>query len=268
MPHAIWKGAISFGLVTIPVALYSGESRRELAFHMLDRRDMAQVRQKRVNEVTGEEVPWDEVVKGYEAEEGRWVVVTDDDFRAADVEATQTIDIVAFVDAGEIGPEYYDHPYLLEPLKPGRKAYALLRETLARTGLVGVARFVIRSRQHYATLSPLGPALLLDVVRYPYELRSAADLDLPSMNIAELEVVDAELAMAEQLVRTMEGRWDPSSFVDTYRDSLLVLIERKVEEGEIEAPPPAPAPEEGAEVVDIMELLKKSVEGARKAESG
>jgi DNA end-binding protein Ku len=272
MPHAIWKGSVSFGLVTIPVTLYPAEERRDLAFRMLDGRDMTPVKQRRVNERTGEEVPWDDIVKGYELEEGRFIVITDDDFRAADVEATQTIDVIAAVCAEEIDPAYFDKPYYLEPARSGRKAYALLREALRRAGRVALAKVVIRTRQHLAALIPDGPLLMLEILRYPHELRATDTLDLPAEDVAEAGVTDAELAIAAQLVETISRPFDPSAgeYRDTYRDALLALIERKAEGGEVAeaAVPPAEEPEgEGAEVVDIAALLKASLEAARAREA-
>jgi DNA end-binding protein Ku len=264
MPRSIWKGSISFGLVSIPVSVYSAENRRELAFHLLDRRDSSAVHNVRVNATTGEEVPWEEIVKGYEYEQGRWVTLADDDFRAANVEATQTIDILGAVCREDVPAEYFDKPYYLEPSKAGRKAYALLRETLTRTKRVAVSKVVIRTRQHLALLVPEGDALLLELVRFPYELRGTTGIDLPSGNLAELGVTDAELAMAEQLVKAMEAEWNPESdaYRDTYHDDLLALIERKAKGVEV---PPAPeaVEDEGAEVVDIMTLLKASLEERR-----
>lgn len=262
MPNAIWKGSISFGLVSIPVSLYSAETKRELSFHLLDGRDMAPVRNRRVNQVTGEEVPWEEIVKGYPLEDGRWVVVTDDDLRAANVQATQTIDILGAVCAEDIPIEYFDKPYRLEPMKPGRKAYALLRETLSRARRAALATIVIRTRQHLAAIVPRAEMLVLEILRFPYELRDASDLDLPSADLAKEGVTEAEIAMAEQLVAAMESDWRPAEYHDTYHDDLLALIHRKAEEGEAAPPPPPPAYEPGAEVVDIMALLKRSVEEA------
>lgn len=259
MPHAIWTGAISFGLVTIPVSLYSAEDKRELSFHQLDRRDLSPVRQKRVNAATGDEVPWEEIVKGYEIEKGTWVVLNEDDFRAADVEATQTVDLVAFVPAGSVGPEWFDKPYYLQPAKTGRKAYSLLRETLARTGRIGIARVVVRTRQHLAAIVPLGDMLVLEMLRWSHELRSADALDIPTAE----DVTDAELKMAETLVASMEAEWDPSAYSDTYHDKLLELIRRKAATGEVSAPPPPSAIDtDTGEVVDIMALLRSSVERA------
>lgn len=272
MARPIWKGSISFGLVNIPVGLYPAESRRELVFHMLDSRDMASIHNRRVNERTGEEVAFEDIVKGYEYGPGRFVVLGDEDFRQADVKATQTIDILGFVKADDIDPEYFDRPYHLAPAKAGLKGYALLREALSRAGLVGVAKIVIRARQHLAAVIPRGPMLVLELMRWPYELRDAADLELPAEGLAEVGATEKELTVAEQLVDSMVDEWDPSSYADTYHDDLMALIARKVEAGELTAAKPAPeapAAKEGAGVVDIMDLLKKSVEAARgKAKEG
>lgn len=266
MARPIWKGSISFGLVTIPVGLFPAESKRELSFHMLDGRDMAPIHNKRVNERTGEEVAFDDIVKGYEYESGRFVVLGDEDFRQADVKATQTIDILGFVKAEDIDPEYFDRPYHLAPAKAGMKGYALLREALSRAGLVGVAKIVIRTRQHLAAVIPRGRMLVLELMRWPYELRDAGDLELPEEGLAGVGASEKELTMAKQLVDSMIDEWDPSSYKDTYHEDLMALIDRKVAAGEFtaaEPSPQAPAEKEGAEVVDIMELLKKSVEAAK-----
>lgn len=265
MPHAIWRGSISFGLVTIPVSLFPAEeTTARIAFHMLDRRDLSPVKQKRVNASTGEEVPWEEVVKGYEFEPGRWVVLTDDDFRAADVEATQTIDVLAAVCSEEIDPTYFDKPYYLEPAKAGRKAYALLRETLARAKRVALCRVVIRTRERLAVLVPHGDALVLEIIRFPYELRGLGDLNLPGTDLEAAGITAAELDMAAQLIETIAKRFDPADYTDSYHTKLLALIEKKAAGGEIAVPPsPPPAPE--GEVVDIMAMLKRSLEDARQA---
>jgi DNA end-binding protein Ku len=264
MPRAIWSGDISFGLVTIPVVVAPAEESRELAFRMLDRRSMAPVKQRRVNSLTGEEVPWEEVVKGYEYEPGSFVVVTDDDLRAANVEATRTIDIIAMVHADEIPLAYFSKPYFLAPATAAaRKAYAILRETLARSGYVALAYVVIRTRQHVAALVPEGDALMLEILRFPHELRSAEIAGIPSADLTELGVTDKELALAGQLVEAMVEPFDPERLKDTYRDDVLALIRRKVETGEVQAvPSEAEEPRETGEVVDIMSLLKRSLEAA------
>ncbi|MGB4581039.1 MAG: Ku protein [Coriobacteriia bacterium] len=268
MPRSIWTGDISFGLVTIPVEVHPAEEPRELAFHQLDRRDLAPVKQKRVNAVTGEEVPWEEVVKGYEYDPGQYVVVTDDDLRAANVEATRTIDIVAMIKAEEIPLSYFDKPYFLTPAtSAARKAYAILRETLARSGYIALAYIVIRTRQRVAALVPAGDALMLEILRFPHELRSAKDIEFPSADLGELGVTEKELALAGQLVEAMVEPFDPSNLTDSFRDDVLDLIERKVTTGEVAAvpePPEAP-PAEGGEVVDMMALLKRSLDVAKGA---
>lgn len=266
MPHAIWKGSISFGLVTVPVSLFAAEEPHELAFHLLDDRDMSQVHNRRVSGSTGEEVPWEHVAKGFEVEEGRWVLVTDDDIRAANVEATQTIDVLAAVCASDIDPTYFDKPYYLVPERPGRKAYALLRETLAQAKRVALSKIVIRTRQHLAAIVPEGDALVLELLRYPYELRGTAELDLPGADLADAGVTDAELALARQLVDTIAKPFDPRAdeYRDTYRDDLLALIRRKAEGGEVTAVAEVARPE-GAKVVDIVALLKRSLDEAKKA---
>jgi DNA end-binding protein Ku len=266
MPRAIWKGTISFGLVTIPVGLFSAVAPRELAFHLLDSRDLSPVRNKRVNESTGEEVPWEAVVKGFQLEDGRWVTMADEDFAAANVKATRTIDVLGAVCADDVAPEFFDTPYFLAPEPQGAKAYALLREALRAAGRVAIAQIVIRSRQRLCALVPEGDALVLEVMRYPYELRAAEGLDLPGADVHELGVTEAELALAGQLVATIETDWDPAAYRDSYHDDLLALIARKAG-GEVIEAVEAPAEPLG-EVVDIMELLKRSVEDARTTKAG
>ncbi|MDO8963499.1 MAG: Ku protein [Coriobacteriia bacterium] len=267
MPHAIWRGTISFGLVTIPVSLMPAEQPRELAFHLLDGRDMSAVHNRRVNEA-GSEVPWENVVKGFEVSEGRWVVVTDDDLRAANVEATQTIDVLAAVCADEIDPKYFDKPYYLQPEKAGRKAYALLREALKREKRVALAKVVVRTRQHLAALVPDGDVLLLEMLRYPYELRDATSLDLPGSDLADSGVTDAEIALAGQLVATIAKPFEPDApeYRDTYRDDLLALIAAKAEGVAAAAPASTAEAPAGGEVVDIVALLKRSLDDARRAQ--
>lgn len=271
MPNAIWTGSISFGLVTVPVRLYPAEDRgAQLSFRMLDGRDLAPIKQRRVNERTGKEVVWDEIVKGYELEDGRWVVLDDDDFTAANVEATQTIDIISAVCADQIDPTYFDKPYYLQPSKAGRKAYALLREALRDAERVALAKVVIRTRQHLAAIVPFGDALVLEILRYPYELRSAGSLDLPSSDLKASGVTRAEIDMAKQLLSTIEREFDPEDEVyrDTYRDDLLALIERKAAGEAVTIEQPAPAEEPGGEVVDIVELLKRSLDEAKERARG
>lgn len=262
MPRAIWKGSISFGLVNIPVGLYSAETREELDLTMLDRRNMARVRYKRVNESSGREVPWDEIVKGYEYEDGQYVVLSEEDLKRANPEATQTVDIEDFVDVSEISPVYFDKPYYLGPQKKGHKSYALLRETLRRAGKVGIARVVIRTKQYLAAVVPEEDVLVLEILRYAHELRDPDQLDLPGGSLRQLGISEREIEMAEKLVEGMAGEWRPEKYRDDYREDLLKLVETRVESGQLEGvEEPAPKPrQEGAKVVDLMALLKQSVE--------
>lgn len=261
MARAIWKGSISFGLVNIPVGLYSAEKPNELSFDLLDSRDKAHIRYKRVNEQTGKEVPWEQIVRGYEFEEGQYVIISDEDLKRANPEATQTIDIVGFVDLEEISPTFFEKPYFLGPDKKGRKSYALLREVLKRTGKAGIAMVVIRTKQRLAAVVPQDDVLLLQILRYAHELRTAEDLDLPA---GKEGVTERELDMAERLVEGMVDAWDPEQFRDTYREDVLKMIKRRVEAGQLESPPESPEDEEKpaarGQVVDLMALLKQSVD--------
>lgn len=264
MARALWKGAISFGLVTIPVSLYPAKDAREnISFNMLHRDDLRRIHFKRMDD-EGHEVAMQDIVKGYEYERDQYVVIEPADLKKANVEATQSIDIVQFADRADIDITYYDTPYYTEPAKAGRRAYALLRETLKRTGKVGVAKIVIRERQHLCAVLADGPALIAYTLRWPYQLREATHLDLPSEDLDALAVTDQELNMAEQLVNAMAGEWRPEQFRDTYRDDVMRLIEEKIKGGKITTRKEA-KPKEGAEVVDIMALLRQSIEAKQSA---
>lgn len=261
MARSIWKGSITFGLVNIPVGLYSAEKREEtVSFHMLDRRNMARIRYKRVNEESGKEVPWEETVRGYEFESGKYVVLSDEELERAAPEKTQTVDILDFVDAGDISPLFFDKPYYLAPEKKGAKSYALLRETLRRTKKVGIAKVVIRTKQYLSAVLVQDDAIVLNVLRFAHELRDAGELDLPS---GKEGVSERELDMAERLVEGMVSDWEPEKYRDDYYKDLKKLINDRIEAGQLEESPelpPAPKPQRGAQVVDLMALLKQSVE--------
>ena len=269
MARAIWKGSISFGLVNIPVGLYAAETRNDISFKMLDKKTMSPIHYKRVAEESGKEVPWDETVRGYEFESGQYVVLSDADLKSAAPEATQTIDIVDFVDLEEISPLYFDKPYYLGPDKKGSKAYALLRETLRRTGKVGIAKVVIRTREYLAAVVARGDVLTLELMRYAHELRDPSELDVPA---GKQGVSDREIDMAERLVEGMVSAWDPEKYKDTYRDDLMKMIEKRVEAGQLEKSPEPAAKAEKAprsNVIDLMALLKQSVEeGGKPARKG
>jgi len=264
MPRTLWKGAISFGLVHIPVGVYSAEKRNSFDLTMLDRRTMKPVGFKRYNKETGEDVSWDDIVKGYEYEKGQYVVLTDEDFKRANVEATQTVDIVSFVDAGEISPVYFETPYYLAPDKRGHKGYALLRETLIHSGKIGIANVVIRTRQYAAALMPVDDVIIMNTLRYANELRGTDELEVPSKDLKGVGITPKEIEMARRLVDGMSAKWKPQEFHDTYHEDLLALIEKRIQAGQTELVTTPPAEEEEApkrgEVVDLMALLKRSVE--------
>lgn len=260
MPRAIWKGSITFGLVNIPVGLYSAETRDEIHFKLLDKKTMSPIHYKRVSEESGKEVDWNETVRGYEFSPGKYVVMSDEDLKRAAPEATQTIDIVDFVDLDEISPLYFDKPYYLGPDKKGTKAYALLREVLRRTNKVGIAKVVIRTRQYLSAVVARGDVLTLELLRFAHELRDPSELDVPKSK----EGVSArELDMAERLVEGMVDAWDPEKYKDDYRKDLMKTIKERAEAGQLEESPEPdePKPQRKADnVVDLMALLKRSVE--------
>ena len=264
MPRVLWKGAISFGLVHIPVGLYSAEKRNSFDLTMLDRRTMKPVGFKRYNKETGEDVPWDDIVKGYEYEKDRFVVLTEEDFKRANVEATQTVDILNFVEADEISPMYFETPYYLAPDKRGHKGYALLRETLKQTGKIGIANVVIRTRQYIAALMPLGDVIFMNTLRYANELRETNELEVPSSNLKAIGVNAREIEMAGKLVEGMTAKWNPEEYRDTYHEDLLALIDKRIQSGQTEViTEPSVEKEERpakGEVIDLMALLKRSVE--------
>jgi len=272
MPHSLWNGAISFGLVNIPVVLFSAENRNSFDLTMLDRRNMKPVGVKRYNKGTGKEVGWDDIVKGYEYEKERYVVLTDEDFKRANVEATQTVDIVAFVDAEEIAPTYFETPYYLAPDKRGDKGYALLRETLKATNKIGIASVVIRTRQYLAALIPSRDVIVLNTLRYKNELKSAKDLEVPSGNLKASGVSPREIEMAKKLVEEMTEQWKPERYRDTYHDDLMKLIDKRIKAGKTEVITEAEAEEDQekparGEVIDLMALLKRSVQAKGQSSS-
>ncbi len=271
MPRPIWKGAISFGLVNVPVALYAAESRDALRFRQLDRTTLTPVREHRVNEQTGREVEWADIVKGYEYAPDRFVVLGDEELAAVDPRATHTIDIQAFVAADEIDPRYYDRPYYVGPTRGGEKGYALLREALRRSGHAAIAKVVIRTKEYLAAIVPIGQVLVLEQLRYAHELRETVELEIPTEDLEALGVKDRELALAEQLVAAMVEPWQPDQYRDEYRDEVLDLVRQKVEAGrehELMEPAAAALGESQAEVIDIMSLLKASVERRTQEKAG
>src|SRR5205809_6687649 len=265
MARAIWKGSISFGLVNIPIALYPATRREELRFRLLRKSDLSPVNYKRVAEKDGKEVPWDQIVKGYEYEKGKYVVLKAEDFERVDLEATQTVDIQDFVDVDDIDPMFFYKPYYLEPQKGGDKAYALLRDALQDSKKVGIAKVVIKTRQYLAGVKPEDGALVLELMHFADELADTEKLHVPK----KVEVGKREMSMAKSLIDSMSAKWDPSKYRDDYREALMEVIEEKGEAGgkEIEEKPKkAPKP---TKVIDLVSVLQKSLEetGERKKTS-
>ena len=263
MARAFWKGSISFGLVEIPVSLQPALQSDDLSFTLLNRKDFAPVGYKRYDKSTGREVAWDQIVRGYEYEPDEYVVLTDEELKQASPKKTQSIEIVEFVDGSEIDPLYYDTPYYVEPQKKASKSYALLRQALAKSGRVGIARVVLRTRQHIAALLVRGGVLVLNLMRYQHELRSADQLDVPDKKSAR-GATPAEVRMAEQLIEGMTDRWDPEKFKDEYRDDIMALVRKKVRSHQthtiLEPEPGEGRPAPRKEIVDLMPLLIESLE--------
>ena len=262
MARAIWKGAISFGLVHIPVALVSATSSQGVDFDWLDSRSMEPVGYKRVNKVTGKEVTKENIVKGVQYEKGRYVVLSEEEIKSAHPLSTQTIDIFAFVDSEQIPLQNIDTPYYLAPDKRGGKVYALLRETLSKTNKVALAHVVLHTRQHLAALMPLESAMVLVMLRWPAEVRSLDTLELGS-EVTSPTLVKGELDMAKRLVEDMSAEWSPDDYRDSFEDKIMALVEKKAHEGKIEDVETATGEEERktADVIDLTELLKRSLGG-------
>lgn len=266
MPRAIWKGAISFGLVHIPVALVSATSSQGVDFDWLDKRSMEPVGYKRVNKITGKEVDKENIVKGVAYEKGRYVVLSEEEIRAAHPESTQTIDIFAFVDSQQIPLQNIDTPYYLTPDNRGEKVYALLREALNGTDKVALAHVVLRTRQHLAALFPLGSALVLVMLRWPSDVRGLDSLELGPA-VTEPKLAKSELDMAKRLIKDMSDEWRPEDYQDSFQARILELVEQKAKAGKIEEVERVEGEEErrSADVIDLTELLKRSLAGKPEA---
>src|SRR5690349_12203609 len=263
MARAIWKGMISFGLVNVPVELHPAAQSHQLSFSMLDKRDFSPVGYKRYNKTTGKEVPWNDIVKGYEYEQDQYVVLSDEDFRRANVQQARAARIATFVDADSIAPEYFDTPYYLVPGERGQKVYALLREALRSTGKVGIGQVVIRTTHHLAAVIPEGDALMMITLRYANEIRDKKEYDFPPTAMKSAGVTEKELDLAKRLIGDMAGPWKPQEFEDTYNDDLMKRIEEKIERGETKVltKPEGEAREpRSAQVIDLMDLLKQSID--------
>jgi DNA end-binding protein Ku len=258
MPHAIWTGAINFGLVTIPVKLHTAVRANELRFNFLHKSDDGRIQNVRRCSLDGEEVAYADIVRGYEYEKGKYVILTDEDFERVNPEATQSVDIVEFVDLSEINPMYFDKPYYLEPEKRGRHAYALLREALKESNKVGIAKVVIRSREHLAALKPNGEALLLELMHFADEIVEQADFEFPKAE----KPAEGEMKVAKLLIDTMTTEFQPDKFHDTYREQLLAMIDaraagKELPQGKAKAP-------RRDNVVNLMDVLQQSLDQSKK----
>ena len=269
--RVLWKGAITFGLVHIPVGLHSATSEQGIDFDWLDKRSMDPVGYKRINKKTGKEITKENIVKGIAYEEGRYVVLSDKEIADAYPKTTQTIEIEAFVGAGEIPFVYLERPYYIAPINKGAKVYALLRETLLKTGKIGVARVVIQTKQHLAALIPSGRGMVLNLLRWGDEIRPSDNLDLPPPGTKESGIRDNEMKMAEQLVKDMSAKWNPGDFRDEFKDAIMKLVDQRVKAGNTETVTPLEHVDEGgqagAQIIDLTELLKRSLKKPGSAKS-
>jgi DNA end-binding protein Ku len=262
MARPIWTGTLSFGLLNVPVSLMSGERSVDLHFRMLDSRSNTPVRYERVNAETGEEVPWKDIVKAFEYKKGSYVVLEPEDLKSAASEGREAVEVEAFVDMDSIGPEYYEKPYILVPGKKAEKGYVLLRETLKRTGKIGIARVVIRTREYLSAVMPKDDSLMLIILRYPQELVDASEYKLPEGEVAGYRISSKEMEMAGQLIESMSGKWKPGDFRDEFRDRLRTVIEKRMKSKGLVTPAEdeSDVPENATtNVVDFMSLLQKSL---------
>lgn len=261
MAQAIWKGQVSFGLLNVPVTLYSGEVRNDVKLRMLDNRNDARVRYERVNEETGEEVPWNEIVKAYEYDKGNYIKIDKSELEDFLTESNNNVELESFIDASDLDPRFYEKPYYLVPQKKFEKGYVLLREALQQTGMVGIARVVIRTRNHLAAVIPYENALILNILRFCEEVRAMENFNFPSADPADYRISDREMKMSMDLINSMKTEWEPEDYHDEYRKRLLEYVEQKISEGEAK-PKAAPAEERepSSNVVDLQELLRKSLE--------
>ena len=263
MPRSIWSGAISFGLVNVPIKLYSAVSRKTVRFHQLNRDTGVRIQQKRVDPSTGDEVPYDNIIKGYELTKDRYVIVTPEELEALDPERSRTIDIEDFVDLEEIDPVFYDHPYYLVPDKGAAKAYGLLLNAMRESGKVAIARVVLRTKENLVAIRPSGNLLMMETMIFSDEVVPADDLDdLPEADA--LKASERELKMAQQLIESLSAEFEPGKYQDEYRDKVLDLIERKAQGEEIAVQPEAEKP---TKVPDLMAALEASLAAVKSGSS-
>jgi DNA end-binding protein Ku len=264
MPRPVWNGVVSFGLVNVPVQLYTAVRGVDVHFRMIDSRNRKPIRYERVNAATGEEVPWKEIVKAYEYSKGNYVVVDEKELRKIAPEATESVDIETFVDQSSVDPVFFEKPYYLVPVKKAEKGYVLLREALRRSGKVAIARVVIRTRQYLAMMLPHDDALVLNLLRFPQEIVAASEFSFPSGEMSKYRIKPAELRMAEDLLKSMSGKWKPEEYKDEFRARLHKLLQTHVdkEQGTLKISAKKgdeASPDASTNVVDFVALLKKSL---------
>lgn len=265
MARSIWKGSINFGLVNIPVSLTSAEIRPDVQLHLVDSTNHARVRYERVNADTGEEVPWDRMVRGYEYEDGKFILISDEELEAMRPTLTKTIEITEFVALDDIDPMLFDKPYYLEPERTGRKAYVLLREALTQSGKAGISRVVIRTREYLSAMFPRGEVIILMLLRFPQEVRSTAELKLPASDDKATRPSKREVDLALRLIGEMEEKWNPKDFHDEYREALMNFIEKKVAGGDtVEDVKEGEDDEDGSggKVLNLADYLERSFKEA------
>jgi len=256
--RAIWKGSISFGLINIPIALFPATQREELKFRLLRASDLSPVNYKRVAEADGKEVPWEQIVKGYEYEKDKFIVLKEEDFKRVDIEATQTVDIHDFVKLEDINPIHFHKPYYMEPQKGGQRAYVLLRDALSEAGKVGIAKVVIKTREHLAAVKPNGAGLMLELMHFADELIEPSELKFPG----NVTVRKGEMNMAKELISKMTTKWQPERYTDEYKEALMKVIEVKVQKGET-GPPRTKKTRRATNVIDLTDILRKSLSEAK-----
>jgi DNA end-binding protein Ku len=263
MARSIWKGSIAFGLVNIPVGLSTAESRPDIQLHMVDSKNHARIRYERVNADSGEEVPWDRMVRGYEHDDGKFILLTDEDLEAVQPKLTKTIEITDFVPLEDIDPLLFDKPYYLEPEKRGRKAYALLREALRKSGKAGISRVVIRTREYLSAMFVRDDVLVLMLLRFPQEIKASAKLDLPSSDSKEFQPAKREMELAEKLIDEMSGKWKPEEYHDEYREALMEFIDKKISSGgsvdDVKEGDEDDGHTDAGKILDLADYLERSV---------
>lgn len=262
----IWKGDISFGLVSIPVQIVPVEEKQALHFHLLDSKDKSRIRYQRVNSNTGKEVPWDEIVKGYEFDKDNYIIVNEEAFEKASPEVFKSIDIEEFVDLAEIDPLYFEKPYYLIPGSKNQKAYVLLRESLKKTNKVGIAKVIIRTKEYLSLILPHNNALLLNLIHFAEDIRKEEDLNLPGDSLKAYKITEREIKMAVDLIKDMTDKWQPEKYHDDYREALTNWIEAQVAKVEKQGGKKSPTRKHD-DVIDFVALLKKSMGKTKKKPS-